>query len=101
MPQPRAVTLHDRGDEPRHLRIAQIGADRIDRGIVQVRGPIGRGIEIQRQLLDLLRDHGAVAARRSYQSPRRIPDRAQPCLARDRNRSGLGFLLRRLVAGNA
>jgi hypothetical protein len=78
--------VEHRVDRVEQLGIAQIGADRVERGAVGIARSIGRRVEIERELLDLARQDRAVAAGRARQPLRHVAGEAQAMLARHRRR---------------
>ena len=81
--QPIRPAVDRRLDRARHLRIAEIGPNRIQCGIVELTRSLGRGVEEQGDLLQLARHHRPVARRRRRDPRGGRAGGAQPEFARD------------------
>ena len=93
------AAAHHRVDDRREIALVIGGADRGQRGAVGGLGVVGRGIEIQRELLDLAGHQRAIRVGRGDQRLRRARIEAQTLLAGEVDRHPVGGLALGQVGG--
>ena len=86
-------------DRAAHFGLAQIGADRVERRIVDLARPVWPCVEKQRELFDFASHHCPVAPARRGDAVRGIARRAQAVIARDGRRQAIGVRAIGNVAG--